>query len=157
MTRFESLLLQMSTVMSALSGAIFLAMKHLLKNDDPFSVLGHPWQPHMLAAHVLVGPVVVFALGLISRDHILGGYRNGTRKGGRRSGASTILLAAPMIVSGYFLQIVTGETLKLILVIVHVTTGTMFVSLFFWHLRAAAVRRREAARGTGIAVSPPAP
>lgn len=157
MTRFESLLLQMSTVMSALSGAIFLAMKHLLKNDDPFSVLGHPWQPHMLAAHVLVGPVVVFALGLISRDHILNGYRNGTRKGGRRSGASSILLAAPMIVSGYFLQIVTGETLKLVLVIVHVASGTMFVSLFFWHLRAAAVRRREAARGTGIAVSPPAP
>jgi hypothetical protein len=157
MTRFESLLLQISTVISALSGAIFLAMKYLLKNDDPFSVLGHPWQPYMLAAHVLVGPVVVFALGLISRDHVLGRYLNGVHKGGRRSGASTILLAAPMILSGYFLQIVTGETFRLALVIVHVATGTMFASLFFWHLRATAARRREVARNAGIAVNPPAP
>lgn len=156
MTRFESLLLQISTVISALSGAIFLAMKYLLRNDDPFSVVGHPWQPHMLAAHVLVGPVVVFALGLISREHVLGRYLNGARRGGRRSGASTILLAAPMILSGYFLQIVTGENSRLALVIVHVATGTMFVSLFFWHLRATAARRREAARSTGIAVNPPA-
>jgi len=146
LTRFESVLLQISTWLSASSGAIFLVMKYLLKNDDPFSILGHPWQPHMLATHVLAGPLVVFALGLISRDHILGRYLNGALQGGRRSGASTILLAAPMILSGYFLQIVTGETARLTLVITHVAAGLLFVGLFLWHLRKAAGRRREAAR-----------
>jgi hypothetical protein len=157
MTRFENVLLQVSTWLSALSGAIFLVMKYLMKNNDPFSILGHPWQPHMLATHLLVGPAVVFALGLISRDHVLGGFVNGARQGGRRSGASAILLAAPMIVSGYFLQIVTGETMRLALVILHVATGMLFVGLFFWHLRTAAGRRREAARITGIAGRPSTP
>ena len=157
MTRFESLLLQVSTLLSALSGVIFLVMKYLMENDDPFSILGHPWQPHMLATHVLVGPVVVFALGLISREHIFAGYLNGARKGGRRSGTTTILLAAPMILSGYILQIVTGETFRLVLVILHVASGLLFACLFFWHLRSAAVRRREAARIGGIAARPPMP
>jgi len=157
MTRFERLLLQISTLLSALSGVIFLGMKYLLENDDPFSILGHPWQPHMLAIHVLVGPLVVFALGLISREHVLGRYLNGAKKGGRRSGASTILLAAPMILSGYFLQVVTGETLRIALVVLHVATGALFAGMFFWHLRAAAVRRREAARIAPIAARPPMP
>ena len=146
MSRFESTLLQVSTWVSALSGVAFLVMKHLMENDDPYSILGHPWQPHMLAAHVLVGPAVVFALGLISRDHVLGRYVNGGVQGGRRSGASTILLAAPMVVSGYLLQVVTGETLRFVLVILHVTSGLLFVILFLLHLRGAAARRREAAR-----------
>jgi len=157
MTRLESILLQVSTFLSGLSGIAFLVMKYLMKNDDPFSVLGHPWQPHMLAIHVLVSPLVVFALGLISREHILGGYLNGAGRRGRRSGASTILLAAPMILSGYFLQVVTGEIFRQILVIIHVATGLMFAGLFFWHLRAAAVRRRRAARIAGTALTRPTP
>jgi len=157
MTRFESALLQVSTLLSAMSGVIFLAMKYLMKSEDPFSVLGHPWQPHMLATHVIVGPAVVFALGLIAREHILGGFLSGARRRGRRSGASTILLAAPMILSGYFLQIVTGETSRQILVIAHVATGLMFVGLFFWHLRAVAVRRRRASRIAGAVLTRPTP
>jgi hypothetical protein len=157
MTRFESLLLRVSTWLSALSGAIFLAMKYLMENDDPFSILGHPWQPHMLATHVLVGPVVVFALGLIFRDHVLGRYLNGAGREGRRSGAATILLAAPLVLSGYFLQIVTGETARLALVMIHVATGVMFAGLFTWHLRATAGRRRERAALDGIAGRPTTP
>lgn len=157
MTRFESLLLQLSTLLSTVSGLIFLYMKYLMKNDDPFSILGHPWQPHMLAVHVLVGPVVVFALGLIAREHILARFMNGAGKRGRRTGASTILLAAPMILSGYMLQVVTGETLHLALVVLHIATGVMFAGMFFWHLRAAAVRRREGARTVGITARAPTP
>ncbi len=157
MSRFESILLQVSTWMSALSGVAFLVMKHLMESDDPYSILGHPWQPHMLAAHILVGPAVIFALGLISRDHVVGRYVNGNGQGGRRSGASTILLAAPMIVSGYLLQVVTGETLRFVLVILHVISGLLFVILFLLHLWGAAARRREAARISHAAGRPSAP
>lgn len=146
MTRFESLLLQISTWMSALSGSAFLVMKYMMKSDDPFSILGHPWQPHMLAIHVLVGPVVVFALGLISRDHVVARYMNGGRPEGRRSGVSTILLAAPMILSGYLLQVVTGGTLRRALVVLHVASSLLFVALFLLHLRGAGARRRATRR-----------
>ena len=157
MSRFESILLQVSTWMSALSGVAFLVMKYLMENDDPYSILGHPWQPHMLAAHVLVGPVVVFALGLISRDHVVGRYLEGGRRGGRRSGASSIMLAAPMVMSGYFLQVVTGETLRFVMVILHVASGLLFVILFLLHLRGAAVRRSEADRISRTAGKPSTP
>jgi hypothetical protein len=157
MSRFENILLQASTWLSAASGLAFLLMKYLMENDDPFSVLGHPWQPHMLAVHLLVGPVVVFALGLISRDHVLDRYINGNGRGGRRSGTSTILLAAPMILSGYCLQIVTDESLHRLLVILHVASGLLFLLLFVLHLRGAAARRRKAASVLPGAGNVPAP
>jgi hypothetical protein len=146
-SRFENLLLQLSTWFAALSGTVFLIMKNFMKNDDPFSVLGHPWQPHMLAIHVLVGPVMVFALGLIAREHVLGRYLDGAGHGGRRSGASTILLAAPMIVSGYLLQVVTDPTPRKILVILHLAAGFLFTLVFLVHLLRVAGRKRAARIG----------
>jgi hypothetical protein len=157
MSRFESLLLQASTWLSTLTGVLFLGMKYFMKNDDPFSILGHPWQPHMLAAHLLVGPVLVFALGLIARDHVVGRFLNGHRQGGRRTGASTILAAAPMIRSGYVLQVATSEPLRQAVMVLHLASGLLFFVLFLAHLSRASSRRRRAALLAGADGAPPAP
>ncbi|HEU4402302.1 MAG TPA: hypothetical protein VFT43_09370, partial [Candidatus Polarisedimenticolia bacterium] len=71
MSLFEKILLNLATGLAALSGFVYLVMKYFMTSDDPFSVLHHPWQPYALALHVLVGPAAVFALGLITRGHIL--------------------------------------------------------------------------------------
>ena len=144
MSRFENILLQATTWLSTLTGFIFLVMKYGMSSDDPYSVLGHPWQPHFLAAHVLIGPAFVFALGLISREHVVGLFFNDLVPRGRRSGASTIMLAAPMILSGYLLQVITHPFMRRLLVVLHVAAGILFIAVFALHLAGAARRRRAA-------------
>ena len=116
-------------------------MKYLLRGRDPFSVVNHPWQPHVLAAHVLTGPVVVFAIGLITREHIVGRFLDGRPARGRASGIATILLAAPMIASGYLLQVTTDEAVRLGFVVAHVSSGLLFAILLVGHILAAPGRR----------------
>ena len=150
MTRIERLLLHLSIALSAWSGVVYVVMRDLLRKPDPFTVLGHPWQPHVLAAHVLVGPFVVFALGLIARDHILDRVRKGKAAAGRRSGLTTVLLAGPMIVTGYGVQVVTSSAGRRWLGWTHLGTGLLFTVLYGLHLWASARRRRVVAvEGSG--------
>lgn len=146
MSRFERLLLNLSIALSAWSGIVYYVMRSLLPRSEPFSVLGHPWQPHVLAAHVLAGPFVVFALGLIAREHILDRVRNGRALGGRRSGVATVLLAAPMILSGYGVQVVTSPSGRLSLGLTHLLSGVAFALFFGLHLWMAARRRQAGER-----------
>jgi hypothetical protein len=146
MSRLERILLHASIALAAASGIVYVVMRDLLPRSDPFSVLGHPWQPHVLAAHVLVAPFFVFALGLIAREHILERVRNGRSPAGRRSGIVTILLALPMIVSGYGVQVVTAPFLRRGLGIAHLASGLAFALLYGVHLLRA-YRRRPSGKG----------
>lgn len=153
MTHGERRLLFVSVSATALTGITVWVMKDLLPRRDPFSVLGHPWQPHVLAAHLLIAPAVVFALGLIAREHIVHGWRYGRNGDGRRSGLLTVLWALPMILSGYLLQVVTGDLLRRLLSVGHLVSGLLFTALFLGHL-VRAWRRRSAAAAAGAAAGP---
>jgi len=150
MTAVERRLLYVSVSATAVTGVTVWVMKDLLPRRDPFSVLGHPWQPYVLAAHLLVAPAVVFALGLIAREHIVQGWKYGVNGTGRRSGIMTVLWALPMILSGYLLQIVTGDLSRRVLATGHLVSGAIFTALFAGHL-VRAWRRRAAARRDGSA------
>jgi hypothetical protein len=146
---FESRLLSWTVAIVTVTGIAYWVMKDLMPRTDPYSVLGHPWQPHALAAHVLVAPVVLFALGLIAREHILGGVRNGRGRG--RSGLFSAAVAVPVILSGYLLQVVTAPGARRIVALLHLVSGILFALLFAGHLLTA--RRRRAAAAAGV---PPA-
>ena len=45
-------------------------MRYLMEPTDLFSVVNHPWQPTLQHLHVLVAPLMVFAVGLIWKKHI---------------------------------------------------------------------------------------
>jgi hypothetical protein len=145
----ERWLLHLSTWGSAGTGLAYLYMKHALRPADPFSVVNHPWQPHALALHVLVGPLLVFALGLIAREHILGLFREARPHPSRPSGVAAIALALPMVASGYLLQVTTAEGARSLLVVVHVACGSLFALLFLAHLLVSRPGRRGAARRRG--------
>ena len=146
MSRFEKILLHASTSLATLTGVVYLFMKHALRRTDPFSAVNHPWQPHVLALHVLVGPVVVFTIGLITREHILGRFPVDRPRGSRTSGIATAVLAAPMIASGYLLQVVTERMAHGALVVAHLLTGGLFALLLVAHLLASSSRGRAAPR-----------
>src|SRR2546425_10251890 len=140
---FERTIVHVTTWLMAITGAVYFFMKYLMTGSDPFSVLHHPWQPHALSLHVLTGPVAVFALGLIARDHILDRIFEPRQRRGRATGLIILALAAPMIASGYLMQVLTDPGARRILVGAHVISGALYTLLFAGHL----IVSRAAGRG----------
>ncbi len=133
MTRGQVLALQLSFWLTTLTGAVFAYMRYVMKSDDPFAVANHPWQPYMLAAHVVLAPVLLFALGWVFGNHIWPGF---VRKEvpHRKSGVAAMAMIAPMTLSGYLLQIATSDALRQAMAAIHWATSTLFAVAYIAHL-----------------------
>lgn len=144
MTRLQAWLLHASVAALTVTGAVFAWMKYAMKTDDPFAVANHPWQPHMLHLHVIAAPVGVFALGLIFSSHIWPKYESRVRAR-RRSGVGALWMIAPMVLSGYLMQVFTGETAVLAMKITHWASSAVFVVTYALHqvLRVGAAVRTQ--------------
>jgi hypothetical protein len=156
-SRAEAALLHAGTWLAAASGAVYFWMKYMMQGSDPFSALHHPWQPQMLALHVLAAPILVFALGLIARGHVVEGYREEKPHPARLSGVATVLPALPMIATGYLIQVVAGPGIRRSLVMTHLLTGGLFALLFAAHVGVGWLRRARngAAGGEAPVAAPP--
>ena len=148
MNAFEKGLLSVTTFAAAATGLVYFWMKHLLRSADPFSVVHHPWQPRVLASHVLLVPLLVFALGLIAQDHILAHFLDDRAHRSRRSGIGAVVLALPMVGSGYLLQVLTGPGPRRVLALIHAASGAAFAILYVVHLVLSRSPRR-ATHGAG--------
>ena len=142
MTRFEKIFLHASTAALGLSGLLHAAMKYLLEPADPYSVVNHPLQPWMLAAHVVVAPFALFAVGIIVKDHIWAESRRPVVRH-RHSGRATFATLALCAVSGVLLQVTTREGLRLALAWTHLGTGGLYLAGYLAHL-VLGWRRRQA-------------
>ena len=132
MSRAQVALLQLSLLGMALTGVVFAWMKYFMKSDDPFAVVNHPWQPHMMTAHVLLGPVAVFAIGWVFGNHIWPAYRGGAPN--RASGIVSMLFIAPMTLSGYLMQVAVADATRKAFAISHWVAVTFFVIAYVVHL-----------------------
>lgn len=151
MTRAERWLLWGSTAAVAVSGFGFAWAKYLVKSDDPFAVVNHPWQPFFLKMHVLTAPLMVFAVGFVFSRHVLRQWQ-APNSGGRRSGLGIVTVLAPMILSGYLIQTVTGESLLGFLVAAHLVTGIVYVVMVPFHQARGALRARRNAVAGGARI-----
>jgi hypothetical protein len=122
----------------AATGAGLGVLKYLVPPDpEAFSVVGHPWQPAFLDAHVLAAPLMLLAVGMLLRGHELRRLRLRTFRESRRSGLAVVVLLGPLVASGYLLQVVTSEAIRGVLVVTHVVTGTLYATVHLAHLWAA--------------------
>jgi uncharacterized membrane protein len=119
-------------------------MKYFMVSEEPYSVVNHPLQPLVLKIHILVSPLLVFALGLIALKHVAEHLRRKVRTG-RRSGLLLAASAAPMVVSGYLIQVLTDETWLEAAVLTHIVTGTLFALACAAHW-AARLQRKNGPR-----------
>jgi hypothetical protein len=145
-SRAERRLLDVSVALVTLSGIAYYVMKTWMRPRDPYSVLGHPFQPYALALHLLTAPALVFALGLIFREHVLEKLRGGRSVPGRKGGVLLAATALPMVLSGYGLQTASSPGARGVLSYAHLATGLLFALLFLSHLASTLQRRRAASR-----------
>jgi hypothetical protein len=133
LSRAQILTLQLAFWLTTLTGAVFAWMRYAMKSEDPFAVANHPWQPHMLAAHVVLAPFLLFVLGWIFGNHIWPAF---ARKDvpHRKSGIVAMALIVPMALSAYLLQIATSDALRKAMAAAHWITSTVFALAYIAHL-----------------------
>lgn len=133
MSRLQLFWLHLSVALTAATGVVFAAMKHFLESSDEFAVVNHPLQPHMLAAHVVIAPILLFVLGWTFSNHMLPKYRFGDGTN-LRTGFSAMLLIVPMTLSAYLLQVSTNETLREVMAWAHWISSGLFLLAYLIHL-----------------------
>jgi hypothetical protein len=132
-SRLERFLLISTVLLTGGTGLTYAWMKYLLKSADPFSVVNHPWQPFLLSAHILAAPALLFALGLITREHIVGRYRDPKARRGRKTGIIMAWIILPMVATGYGLQVLTSRGPRKIMGWSHLAVGIFFLVLYGSH------------------------
>jgi hypothetical protein len=142
---FERWAVWVTSAATFVTGAVYVWLKYLLVSDDPFAVVNHPLQPVVLKAHILVAPLLVFSLGMVALRHVWRHLQSGMREG-RRSGLVTVLVLAPMILSGYLIQAVTQEGWLKAMAISHIALGVIYGVGLLAHQFAAGGRKARAIR-----------
>lgn len=128
MKPFPKWLLMVSSLVTAVTGVAYFLLERFYVPTDEFAI-GHPFEPWLLKAHILAAPVLVFAIGLITFDHIWKHYRC-LVPAGRRTGLGAMWVIVPMIVTGYLIQAVTSVAWLDALGWIHLAAGLVyFVSL----------------------------
>ena len=142
MNRIEFWFIHFSTILVGVTGLIYAVMRYLMTPVDSFAVVNHPWQPHMQHLHILVAPLMVFAVGLIWQRHISSHWRAGLRTG-RRSGVAMVLATAPMVVSGYLIQTTVTDHWRTVWVVTHCVASGLWITGYAFHQVVACLRKRR--------------
>ena len=117
----------------ALSGFGFGWLKYWHQRVGEFGLEPYPAQAWCHHAHVFAAPLLLFGLGMMVKGHALPHFRTGTRPG-RGSGLGVGLVLAPMILSGYGIQIVVDPAWRTALAWIHGPFSLLFVLAYAAHL-----------------------
>lgn len=142
MTRFEKGSVLVGSAFTAGTGILYFAVKYLMEPADPWAVVNHPSQTWLLKAHILVAPLLVFAVGAIAVRHVWEHFSSRIRQG-RRSGIGAAVAVLPMVITGYLIQVVTQQFWLAVVAWTHIVTGALFSVAVLAHYRAT--RRKPAA------------
>lgn len=132
MSRWQVRYLHASVIAITVTGSAFAVMKYAMTSSDPFAVINHPWQPGMLAAHVIAAPFALFAFGWIFGEHIWPSFLG--RAPNRATGIASMLLIAPMTLTGYLMQVLTAEHARHWMAVAHWVTSALFTITYAAHL-----------------------
>jgi hypothetical protein len=131
-TRSEAWLQHAANALVGGTGLVYGWMRYLAEPVDPFAVANHPWQPHAQHLHVLCAPLLVFACGLIWSRHVWARVRSGFRPR-RPSGLALAASLAPMVASGYLLQVAVDERWRTAWIWIHVLVSCVWIAAYLVH------------------------
>ena len=125
--------LHATTVVAALTGGVYGWFRYFGQRIGDFGPEPSRWQGVWQHFHVLAAPLLLFALGMTVRGHLLMKLRAGGREG-LRTGLGLGLLITPMALSGYGIQVVTDAAWRLALAWIHGVSSLIFVAGYLAHL-----------------------
>jgi len=108
------------------SGVVYAIMKYLMEPVEEWSVVNHPWQPHLQHLHVVAAPLLVFAVALYFKGHVVEKVSNGSNRG-RFTGYVLALHFVPVVLSGYLIQVTVDERWRMAWIWVHLVTGGLWI------------------------------
>ena len=135
--------LHATAFVAALTGGVYGWFRYFGQRMGDFGPEPSRWQGVWQHLHVLAAPLLLFALGMTVRGHLLMKLRAGGREG-LRTGLGLGLLIAPMALSGYGIQVVTDAGWHLALAWIHGVSSLVFVAGYLAHLAAIWRHRRVA-------------
>ena len=126
MKPYQKWLVWTTSFLTGATGLVYWWMKDFLRPVDEFAVINHPLQPWLLKAHIVVAPLMVFAVGLIAADHIWKQYKRAVSSG-RGSGIVSMWVLGPLIMTGYLIQVVTHVGWLEAIAWAHLGTGMLYL------------------------------
>jgi hypothetical protein len=137
MNRGVALGIHLSTAVLTATGMLLVWMVLLEElpeiTEEEFFAVEHPGQALTTNIHILTGPTLLFLVGMIWISHVWTRIRNND-PARRRTGLALTWLFPLLIISGYGLQVTTGETLREVLGWSHTLTGIGFAVVYGVHL-----------------------
>jgi hypothetical protein len=142
-TRLERWCLHALVAAGAFSGLAYGWLRYYGQRLGEFGREPSPWQGLWHHLHVLGAALLLFDLGVTVRGHLTSKLRIGEHHG-RRSGFWLGILMAPMVLSGYCIQVVVDERWRLAFAWIHGLASLLFLSGFLAHYTATWAQRRAA-------------
>jgi hypothetical protein len=142
-TRFQRWFLYGSTVAATVSGVAYFWMNRFLEPADPWAAVNHPLEPWALKAHILTAPLMLFAVGLVTTQHIVRNLRSSLPTG-RRSGLMTAMVFGPLVLTGYLIQTITAPVVANVLGWIHLSLGVTCAAALALHSPLLRGRRLQA-------------
>ncbi len=133
MTRNEARNLHIATALVGVSGLVYAWMRYFVEPDpESFSVVNHPWQPSLRDTHLITAPLLVFACGLVWRAHVWLRVRSSFQPR-RKTGLALAVLLAPMVLTGYALQVAVEDPWRDIWIVSHVASSVLWLATYAIH------------------------
>jgi len=148
MKRWEAWWNHAAIVAVSVSGVAYGIFKYFVPASDPDSRIGHPLQPVLLKAHILVAPLAVFGIGLIFRRHAVARIQAGESYG-RRTGTVMLWLLLPLTMTGYLIQMFVETATVTAAAWSHVGLGIAFLLGYAIHPKRKASADMAADDGNG--------
>lgn len=132
MSPLERWSLHLAALATAGTGILDGLLRWFGQRAGEFGPEPHPWLGMAQHLHVLAAPLLLFALGMAVRGHLWA--RLGKGREGRRTGLATAFLIAPMVMTGYGVQVVTSLAWRSGLGWAHGLSAGVFLLTYLGHL-----------------------
>lgn len=133
MTRREAWCVHLAALGVGGTGLVYGWMRYFLRPNDEFALVNHPLQPTLQHAHLLLAPLLLFAVGLVWSEHAWQRVRAGFPVR-RPTGLVLFALFWPMVVSGVGVQLAEAEGTRALAIWSHALSGTLWCAAYLVHL-----------------------
>lgn len=132
MSPLERWSLHIAALLTAATGLLDGGLRWFGQRMGEFGPEPSPWLGLAQHLHVLVAPLLVFTLGLLVRGHLWARLRSGPE--GRRTGLAVAFLIAPMVFSGYAVQVAVDPAWRTAFSWAHGLSAGLFLLAYGGHV-----------------------